>query len=1420
MKLFKRVVLHTAAFITAISLTKCFVPSTLAIESTAEAWTEAVDITNYDTWRQDIGDVDYKALGWVEYNISDPVIKLNGLDKLDFRYDMGMEMPSGGKASYTVRRWGSLIYALSKLMVASGAAPEYSMENPGGVNPAILYYAALMTKPETLNGDTISTKIVTLDGTTLLYSDNVDVWHDDAYTFADVMKYYWGTNLSIDNTTSIRKLSDEAKEGIIKDTLDEGKYVILTLDTYKYYDESSDKVVDGHEMANHSLLLTGYTTNEQEDFIDFTIDDSISPCINFKDLYSIKDVISITTFNTTPEIEPQLEFYKGKFKSEPWYLKLIDKDNIVSQSKIDLLNMVNVYADTGSLNLEAMNIIRDTVNMPTDADSIVSIDTRVYKDLSNLMMDMHNEVKDEKAFIDVAFRTLESQAELYSQMSVTYGEDVNKYCDVAGASEHNIGIAVDFKLEGTEDFSKTKSYEWLCQNAHEYGFILRYPNSPKAIETTGKEFNPTHWRFIGAENATKFIQFIDAAYQEDAEGNLTDVEAYINIGYNGKVFEDYYLEVILPTYTNADLSGIVDTDDLSNLEQEKPKYSDATLRRMYYLLRHPVKSFGNLIAGLCQMAHNAIAIGNTGNIYNISWILNWDTVRKLSQPYMIVSICVVCVALILRYLRYMLGQHDRMVAVLRDSGMYIAVSLVPILLLAFVGNCFDTLTGIITKDMSGKIIMLESSYEEPVANDDEIITTWELLTDEDLSKNLFRETFVDSEHGASYDFATIKMTTGLDEYGRISYTEMTVKELFESVSFDSMIEKMTPSRINNSTSYTYYNSTKGITKAILESAIIDNAAPKYLYYSHNQFVPVNYDRYDESVFYYFYDWVKYQYLSYWASDSSDGSKVISNFAKGYVLPGESFDESSYSPETPGMYSDESFDKYMDRVEMLEENYLSKAHSGISLMYNDMEYVHNNDIYYNDLFGLSYLFNMTTGESDKTYAMVDDYYTDAQDVDIWAGVLEVNYINSMPDYYVFRNQMMNGTATAQAIQPLTAIINSPAWEVYKHSGYFHNSTGKGKSYWTFTPDYLAEYYKQPIDRVHQVMDIGRVPWRLYASTAQLDKAYGDKPVEWTNLEQQLCALNENIYKDVYKLSQYMPGQITDDKMIFVVALAATARFNELFDSIMQPVYPKGINSDNLDMDKIIRLTYADTLVSNESLDTMYMIYDSPGGLFIMLIVLIGEVFMLVASATRAMLLVLFFVGVLVLTLNYLRGHMPTRSPLLTGVVSQFVSLIGMHSLLIGSNQLVFNVLVTQDSAMMRVLFSILGTVLYFIVTVVNISMFLHFKNDIKNFGGMMIQDTINTVKASIDLADAETSNAMTNVEMENAELRLQRTIARRIRNVHKITRNATVQRYTRAIRDYSNEARQITRMTNRHSRQVIRNVRGRVSRQSTNNSENE
>ena len=92
------------------------------------------------------------------------------------------------------------------------------------------------------------------------------------------------------------------------------------------------------------------------------------------------------------------------------------------------------------------------------------------------------------------YRDYERQAEIYAQSEPGYAQP-------PGASEHQTGLCFDVTCETSEGFESTGQYAWLCENAHKYGFIQRYPANKAHI--TGISYEPWHYRYVGVSAATQ-----------------------------------------------------------------------------------------------------------------------------------------------------------------------------------------------------------------------------------------------------------------------------------------------------------------------------------------------------------------------------------------------------------------------------------------------------------------------------------------------------------------------------------------------------------------------------------------------------------------------------------------------------------------------------------------------------------------------------------------------------------------------------------------------------------------------------------------------------------------------------------------------------------------------------------------------------
>lgn len=102
------------------------------------------------------------------------------------------------------------------------------------------------------------------------------------------------------------------------------------------------------------------------------------------------------------------------------------------------------------------------------------------------------------------FRSYSDQIALYKKYVEQDGQAAaDTYSARPGFSEHQTGLVID--LNSVDDsFANTPEAAWVAQNAHKYGFIVRYPKGKEAI--TGYQYEPWHIRYLGVDTATAVYQ--------------------------------------------------------------------------------------------------------------------------------------------------------------------------------------------------------------------------------------------------------------------------------------------------------------------------------------------------------------------------------------------------------------------------------------------------------------------------------------------------------------------------------------------------------------------------------------------------------------------------------------------------------------------------------------------------------------------------------------------------------------------------------------------------------------------------------------------------------------------------------------------------------------------------------------------------
>lgn len=205
--------------------------------------------------------------------------------------------------------------------------------------------------------------------------------------------------------------------------------------------------------------------------------------------------VSVANETTENQIQPEEPEVKVKKEITDWNLRLANYENILPE---------------------------DFEVEVADIDDTRQFDARAIKYLKQMINDM---LKDgiSNVWVQSAYRSVERQKELYDNSVQKYLKQgktqeeavklTDEYINKPGASDHNLGLAVDFN-NVDNNFEDLDAFKWLKENAENYGFILRYPKHKEEI--TKISYESWHWRYVGEEHAKKMNE-LDMCLEEYIE---------------------------------------------------------------------------------------------------------------------------------------------------------------------------------------------------------------------------------------------------------------------------------------------------------------------------------------------------------------------------------------------------------------------------------------------------------------------------------------------------------------------------------------------------------------------------------------------------------------------------------------------------------------------------------------------------------------------------------------------------------------------------------------------------------------------------------------------------------------------------------------------------------------------------------------
>lgn len=263
---------------------------------------------------------------------------------------------------------------------------------------------------------------------------------------------------------------------------------IILIKDYKY-----------KQTYEYKLLNLNYSKEEIKVLLDNLNSDKIDELLTKE--YN-KDIVSI--INEKYYLSKNLDRYLNYLSANP------------TLSYSDVVSLVNVnrdskfYENTTATDLTNYNEMLvnkyHLLNKDFKANDIVSVSSTygyannsLNKEAYDAFKQLANDAKKEGHTIVIlsSYRTYEYQEKLWNR------DKDDDYVARPGASEHVTGLAIDVSdfNDKNDSFKDTESYTWMVNNAHKYGYILRYPENKENI--TGYSYEAWHYRYVGISLATK-----------------------------------------------------------------------------------------------------------------------------------------------------------------------------------------------------------------------------------------------------------------------------------------------------------------------------------------------------------------------------------------------------------------------------------------------------------------------------------------------------------------------------------------------------------------------------------------------------------------------------------------------------------------------------------------------------------------------------------------------------------------------------------------------------------------------------------------------------------------------------------------------------------------------------------------------------
>ena len=321
--------------------------------------------------------------------------------------------------------------------------------------------------------------------------------------------------------TLVREISvvDKEKPSII---LNGDEEIILSINTdyqeygYQVSDNVDSNLQDKVEVINNintsrigeytiTYKVSDSSNNTNEVIRTIKVVDNIAPVINLKgskkiivkvnESYEDEGYNAIDNYDGDVTKNVKVENNVNYSKIGTQYIKYSCVDSSSNYSEV--FRTIEVIENINITYIKGILLVNKNYHLPA------SYNPGVNKEAYNALIKLHNDASSNGYYLPLlsGFRSYDTQKYLFNSYASRNGyEKANTFSALPGQSEHQTGLAFDVG-EINDNFGNTQAGIWLKDNAHRYGFIIRFLKGKEAI--TGYKYEPWHIRYVGENVATE-----------------------------------------------------------------------------------------------------------------------------------------------------------------------------------------------------------------------------------------------------------------------------------------------------------------------------------------------------------------------------------------------------------------------------------------------------------------------------------------------------------------------------------------------------------------------------------------------------------------------------------------------------------------------------------------------------------------------------------------------------------------------------------------------------------------------------------------------------------------------------------------------------------------------------------------------------